>query len=177
MKNPKNGIVINTHKGLYRYRHLPFGLNSAPAIFQQIIYQTVAGIPGVVSYLDNLVVTGKTDQEHITNLKKALERLKTAGFRLKMEKCQFFQTEVRYLGHIIDKNGIRPQPNKLRVIVDMPLPQNPKELRSFLAWSISYDKSTPGLASKCAILNDLLHKDVKWDWTKQHSQAVEVIKR
>ena len=136
-----------THKGLCRYRRLPFGLNSAPAIFQQIIDQTVAAIPGVVSYLDDLVVTGKTDQEHIINLKKALERLKTAGFRLKMKKCQFFQTEVRYLGHIIDKNGIRPQPDKLKAIVDMSLPQNPKELSSFLGMVNCYDKFTPGLAS------------------------------
>ena len=80
----KKMVVINTHKGLYRYRCLPFGLNCAPAIFQKIIDQTVAGIPGVVSYLDDLVVTGKTDQEHVANLKKALNRLKAAGFRLKL---------------------------------------------------------------------------------------------
>ena len=61
--------------------------------------QTIAGIPGVVSYLDD-----------VTNLQKTLDRLKTAGFRLKMEKCQFLQPEVQYLGHIIDKNGIKPQP-------------------------------------------------------------------
>ena len=77
------------HKGLYSYRRLPFGLNCALAIFQKIIDQTVAGIPGVVSYLNDLVVTRKTDQEHIANLNKALDRLKTAGFRLKMEKCEF----------------------------------------------------------------------------------------
>ena len=86
----KKMVVINTHKGLYRYRRLLFGLNCAPAIFQKIIDQTVAGILGVVSYLDDLVVTGKTDQEHIANLNKALDRLKTAGFCLKMEKCDFF---------------------------------------------------------------------------------------
>ena len=172
----KKMVVINTHKGLYRYRRLPFGLNCAPAIFQKIIDQTVAGIPGVVSYLDDLVVTGKTDQEHIANLKKALDRLKTAGFRLKLEKCEFFQAEVRYLGHIIDKSGIRPQPDKLKAIVDMPFPQNAKELRSFLGMVNYYDKFTPGLASKCAVLNDLLHKDAKWKWSKQHSKAVEVIK-
>ena len=172
----KKMVVINTHKGLYRYRRLPFGLNCAPAIFQKIIDQTVAGIPGVVSYLDDLVVTGKTDQEHIANLKKALDRLKTAGFRLKMEKCEFFQAEVRYLGHIIDKSGIRPQPDKLKAIVDMPFPQNPKELCSILGMVNYYDKFTPGLASKCAILNDLLHKDAKWKWSERHSKAVEVIK-
>ena len=172
----KKMVVINTHKGLYGYRSLPFGLNCAPAIFQKIIDQTVAGIPGVVSYLDDLVVTGKTDQEHIANLKKALDRLKTTGFRLKMEKCEFFQAEVRYLGHIIDKSGIRPQPDKLKAIVDMPFPQNPKELRSFLGMVNYYDKFTPGLASKCAILNDLLHKDAKWKWSERHLKAVEVIK-
>jgi len=107
------------------------------------------------------VVTGKTDQEHVANLKKVLEKLQTAGFRLKFEKCQFFQSEVRYLGHIIDKNGLRPQPDKLKAIVDMPLPQNPKELRSFLGMVNYYEKFTPGLASKCAILNDLLHKNAK----------------
>ena len=101
-------VVINTHKGLYRYRRLPFGLNSAPAIFQQIIDQTVAGIPGVVSYLDDLVVTGKTDQELMKwlfdqerltpNLKKALERLKTAGFRLKMENASSSRQKSGTLG-------------------------------------------------------------------------------
>ena len=103
----------------------------------------------MVSYLDYLVVTGKTDQEHIANLKKALDRLKTVGFRLKMEKCEFFQAEVRYLGHIIDKSGMCPQPDKLKAIVDMLFPQNLKELRSFLGMVNYYDKFTPGLASVC----------------------------
>ena len=87
-------VVINTHRGLYQYRRLPFGLSCAPAIFQKIIDQTVADITGVVCYLDDLVVTGKTDHEHISNLQKTLDRLRTAGFRLKMSKCKFFQPEV-----------------------------------------------------------------------------------
>ena len=169
-------VVINTHRGLYQYRRLPFGLSCAPAIFQKIIDQTVADIPGVVCYLDDLVVTGKTDREHISNLQKSLDRLRTAGFRLKMNKCKFFQPEVHYLGHIIDKDGIRPQPEKLKAILEMPNPNNQKELRSFLGIVNYYDRFTPGLASKCANLNDLLHKEAVWQWDKHHTAAVQEIK-
>ena len=96
-------MIINTYRGLYWYKCLPFGLICAPTIFQKIIDQTIADIPGVVCYLDDLVVTGKTDQEHLSNLQKTLDRLRTAGFYLKMEKCKFFQSEIH---HVIDKDGI-----------------------------------------------------------------------
>ena len=72
--------------GLYQYQRLPFGLSCAPALFQKIIDQTIADIPGVVYYLDDIIITGKTDQEQTTNLQKTLERLKAAGFHLKREK-------------------------------------------------------------------------------------------
>ena len=99
-----------------------------------------------------------------------------AGFRLKMEKCKFFQSEIQYLGHVIDKDGIRPLAEKLRAIVEMPNPTNQKELRSFLGMVKYYDKFTPDLASKCTNLNDLLHQDAKWQWSHQHSEAVQMIK-
>ena len=135
----KKIVVVNTHKALYQYQCLLFGLSCAPALFQKIIDQTIADIPGVVCYLDDIIVTGKTDQEHTTNLQKALERLKAAGFHLKREKCKFFQSQVQYLGHIIDKESIRPVPEKIKAIVDMPKPKNPKELRSFLGMVNYYD--------------------------------------
>ena len=84
----KKLVVVNTHKGLYQYQCLPFGLSCATALLQKIIDQTIADIPGVVCYLDDIIVTGKIDQEHTSNLQKALERLKTAGFHLKKEKCK-----------------------------------------------------------------------------------------
>ena len=102
-------------------------------------------------YLDDIIVTGKTDQECTTNLQKALERLKAVGFHIKREKCKFFQSQVQYLGHNTDKEGIRPvPPEKIKAIVDMPKPKNPKELCSFLGMANYFDRFTPGLASKCA---------------------------
>ena len=103
----KKLVVVNTHKGLYQYQRLPFGLRCAPALFQKIIDQTIADLPGVVCYLDDIIVTGKTDKEHTTNLQKTLKRLKTAGFHLKRLKCTFFQSQVQYLGHILDKTCTR----------------------------------------------------------------------
>ena len=109
-----------------------FWFELCSSIVSKIINQTIADIPGEVCYLNDITVTGKMDQEHTTNRQKALERLKAAGFHLKREKCKFFQSQVQYLGHVIDKEGIRLVSEKIKDIVDMPKPKNPKELHSFL---------------------------------------------
>ena len=83
---------------------------------------------------------------------------------------------MAYLGHIITKEGIRPQANKVEAIQKMPRPKDQKELRSLLGMINYYDKFLPGLATKCACLNDLLHKDNEWHWTKNHTKPVEVVK-
>ena len=106
--NSKQLVVHNTHQGLYCYKRMPFGLSCAPAIFQRIIEQTLADIRGVACYLDDIIITGKTEYDHMVNLQKTLERLKDSGFRLRKSKCSFIQTSVAYLGHIVDKDGIRP---------------------------------------------------------------------
>ena len=172
----KELVVINTHQGLYRYKRLPFGLTCAPAVFQKIVEKVIQGIPGTANYLDDIIVTGTTEKEHLTNLQLTLSKLKESGFRLRMDKCKFFQDTVEYLGHIIDNQGIHPQPAKIDAIANMPYPKNIAELRSFLGMVNYYDRFTPGLATRCAILNDLLHKESTWCWTVEHSQAVDTIK-
>ena len=114
------------------------------ALFQKIIDQTIADIPGVVCYLDDIIITGKMDQEHTANLQKVLEGLKAAGFYLKREKCKFFQSQVQYLGHIIGKQGVWSGVEKIKAIVDMPKPNNPKELHFFLGMVNYYYRFTPG---------------------------------
>ena len=96
--------MINTPKGLFQYNRLPFGIASAPGIFQRVIDSLLQGIPGVVAYLDDILVTGPSDTEHLESLKEVLTRLE----RLNRKKCQFLASEVTYLGYRIDSEGLHP---------------------------------------------------------------------
>ena len=138
--------------------------------------KVIQGIPGTANYLDDIIVTGATEKKHLNNLKITLGKLKVRGFRLRMDKCKFFQDTVEYLGHVIDSQGIHSHPAKIDAITNMPYLTNIAELRSFLGMVNYYNHFTPGLATKCAILNDLLHKGSTWCWTAEHSQVVDAIK-
>ena len=111
-------------------------------------------------YLDDIVVTGRSEQEHLSSLQKIMDKLNVSGLCLKLEKCAFFQDSVTYLGHILDKEGIRPHPDKIKAITAMPEPQNQSELRSFLGMVQYYDRFISGLATNCAVLNNLLHRKI-----------------
>uniref|UniRef100_A0A914CW25 RNA-directed DNA polymerase n=1 Tax=Acrobeloides nanus TaxID=290746 RepID=A0A914CW25_9BILA len=117
-------LTINTHNGLYRYERLAFGVKSAPGIFQEGINKMLSGLSGVTAYLDDVIVTGSTIEEHQNNLQKVFQRINSYGFKVRLEKCIFLETSVRYLGHIIDADGRRPDPEKIKAINDMPPPTN-----------------------------------------------------
>ena len=102
----QNYCVINTHKGLYKYKRLPFGVASAPAIFQRLMDTILQGIPGVICYIDDIMVTGATEEEHLKNLEQVLQRLQSYGFRLKLTKCRFMRDSVEYLGLVVNDQGL-----------------------------------------------------------------------
>ena len=95
-------VTINTHRGLFRYTRLPFGVASALGIFQRVMEGLLKGVPGVVIYLDDILVTGKTKEEHMAALGEVLGRIESAGLRLRRDKCTFFSPAVTYLGYRID---------------------------------------------------------------------------
>ena len=121
--------TINTQKGLYKYTRLPFGVASAPAIFQRQMETLVKDLPITCVYIDDILVGGNTPQDHLNNLTAVLTRMQEAGLRLKREKCSFCVSEVEYLGHIISAEGLKPSPNKIKVIVDAPQPTKLSKLK------------------------------------------------
>ena len=165
--------TINTHRGLYRFNRLPFGISSAPAIFQKIMDTILQGIPRTLCYIDDILVTGANDEEHLKNLAEVFERLHKYGIRMCKQKCYFMQDSVEYLGHRVDAEGIRATPEKISAIVNAPLPENVQQLRSFLGLLNYYRKFLPHLATILQPpLNELLQKGKKWNWTIGCTQAV-----
>ena len=115
--------MINTHKGLYRYTRLPFGVASAPGIFQKTMERLLHGIPGVVVYIDDILVSNPTKDEHLSSLEEVLKRLQNANLRAKKTKCKFLASSVSYLGYKIDGEGLHPLPEKVKAIQDAPTPK------------------------------------------------------
>ena len=95
-ESSKQYVTINTHKGLYQYNRLPFGVAAAPSIFQRTLENLLQGIPHVSIYLDDILVTGTSEAEHLDTLDQVLNRLETAGLRLKQGKCAFMLESVIY---------------------------------------------------------------------------------
>ena len=108
---------------------LPYGIASAPAIFQNVMESLLSDIPGVGIYLDDLLITRKSVEEHDRNVEQVLDKLEKSNMRLKFHKCSFSQDEVRYLGHRINSAGIKPLPDKVRAIAMAPDPTDVSELR------------------------------------------------
>ena len=154
----------HTHKGLFRYTRLPFGIASAPSIFQRVMENLLQGIPRVCVYLDDILVMGVTEQEHLANLTQVLQRLQSAGMRLKRSKCAFLLPSVSYLGHIICAEGLHTAESKAQAIVDAPEPRNLTELRSFLGMVNYYGKFLPNLVTMLAPLYKLLRQTTAWKW-------------
>ena len=163
-EDSKKYVTINTHKGLYQYSRLPFGVSSAPAIFQRTMEGILRGIPNVSVYIDDILVTGASDEDHLKTLGEVLTRLKAAGVKLKKNKCAFMLSRVEYLGHFISAEGLHPSPGKVKAIVEAPAPQNVNQLHSFLGLINYYGKFLPNLASMLAPLYQLLQKGIKWKW-------------
>ncbi|KAL5517154.1 hypothetical protein EMCRGX_G002638 [Ephydatia muelleri] len=175
-KESQQYLTVNTHQGLYRYKRLTFGVASAPAIFQRVMDTMLQGIPNVVCYLDDILVTGATIEAHLDNLEAVLHWLQQHGVRMNKEKSVFLAKKVTYLGHVIDAEGLHKSPTLTEAIVQAPPPQNTQELRSFLGMLNYYGKFIPNLATLLHPLNGLLRLGVKWQWSAQCRQAFEKAK-
>ncbi|KAK3107500.1 hypothetical protein FSP39_015888 [Pinctada imbricata] len=133
-------LVINTHKGLFKYKRLPYGIASAPALWQGAIDQVLQNIPFTQVILDDIIISGRTEEEHLHNLKLVLDRLQEYGLRVNLQKCEFFQEKVSYCGHEIDEKGLHKSPEKIKALKEAQRPENVSQLRSFLGLVDAYSK-------------------------------------
>ncbi|BHF66177.1 hypothetical protein SprV_0200919300 [Sparganum proliferum] len=169
-------LTINTHRGLFQYTRLPFGVKTAPTLFQQTMNAMLSGIPGKAGYLDDIIIVGRSPAELQDRVCAVLERVQEYGFRLRADKCQFFLDSIKYLGFVFDVNGRHPDPENIRAIQRMPAPKNVSQLRSFLGLISYYSAFLPSLHDVRAPLNRLLQKDAPWCWSPDCEKAFAQLK-
>lgn len=169
-------VTINTHKGMFRYTRLPFGISSSPAIWQRFIDQVLAGLEHTCAIMDDVLVSGRDDDEHIKNLENVFERFRKYGLRLKAEKCIFMQPSVVYMGRRISKDGIQPTDDKVEAIRNAPVPRDVSELRSWLGMVNFQAKFVPNLSTMAHPLNELLGNKT-FDWTPECDEAFMNLKQ
>ena len=169
-------LALSTHRGVLLQNVMPFGISSAPGHFQQIVDESTRDLPGVAVYLDDILVSGSTVEEHFRNLQHLLKRLENKGLRCRKSKCLFAQPRIEYFGHVLTSNGIAKSP-KVDAVIAMPPPTDVASLRSFLGSVQFYSKFLPSNFSTFAEpLYRLVQSGVAWTWSKREDDAFTKLK-
>ena len=170
-------VTINTHRGLFTYTRLPYAVSVTPSIFHRVIDSLFQGMPNVLVYLDDILITCRTEEDHLYTLEQVLLKLNIYGFYLKKEKYAFLKYEVVFLGNKIDHHGIHPIALTLDAITHAKEPSNVTERRSLLDMVNNYGRFIKQLSTKLRPLHNLLCSDVHWNLGKQQSDAFSNIRK
>ena len=165
-----------THRGLYRYTRLMFGVTSAPEKYQQIIRDVLRGCEGVINIADDLVIHGNGVEQHDERLFVVLNRLKEVGLTLNGDKCEFRLPRLTFFGHQVTQNGVEPSEEKVAAIRNADPPQNASEARSFLGLAQFVSKFIPDLSTVAEPIQRLTHKNVEFKWQSEQQAAFDKLK-
>lgn len=114
--------AFTTKRGLYQFTRMPFGLKNAPATFQRIMETVLAGLPFARCYVDDIIIYSESYEAHFDHLAQVFDRLSEVNMKVKAKKCFFAMPEVKYLGHVITSNGVKPDEERIEVIKNMKQP-------------------------------------------------------
>ena len=145
-KSSRAKTTFVTPFGKYEFLMVPFGLAQAPAYFQLLMNKVLKGLKFAMTYLDDIIIFSQDELQHLDHLEIVFSRLQEAGLKMKRSKCDFFKSEIHYLGHLISPEGISQLPNKLNSIKHMPVPNSAKEIKQFLGLTGYYRKFVPRFA-------------------------------
>jgi len=171
--------AFRTRYGHYEFMVLPFGLTNAPGTFMHLMHQTFREFLDefVLVFLDDILIYSKTLAEHKEHVCIVLERLRKAKLYAKESKCEFFQTEVEFLGHIVGANGVRMMEDKMKAISEWPVPTKVGEVRAFLGTAGYYRKFIKDFSKIASPLSELTKESVKFDWSARRQAAFVTLKQ
>ena len=165
-------------EGLWQFTVMPFGLCNAPATFERLMEYVLQGLNWrtCLVYLDDIIVVGKTFEEHLRNLGEVFQRIRKAGMKLNPTKCALFKSKVKYLGHIVSAEGVGTDPEKIKAVNHWPVPQSSHELRSFLGLCTYYRRFVANFSSIAKELYKLTERSAPFVWTESCQRAFEKLK-
>lgn len=169
-------LTFSTPFGRYSCLRLPFGLASAPEVFQQIMSSLLTGINNVEVSMDDILIHHPTKAGLEATTNEVIKTLKDAGLKLNPDKCVFNTQEIKFLGHIFTNNGLKPDPEKLDTINKIKTPENIKELQRFLGLITYLSKFIKNLSHITNPLRQLLQKDTEWYWDNPQAEAFKQLK-
>ena len=171
--------AFRTRYGLFEFLVMPFGLTNAPATFMRLINDVFRQEMDefVIAYLDDILIYSKDLPDHLKHLRQVLLRLREHRLYAKLSKCDFYKTEVPFLGHLITGTGIAVDPRKIKTIQDWPPLERVKDIQAFLGLVNYYRRFIPNLAKIAAPLTELLKKENPWKWTQPEIQAFNQLKK
>lgn len=175
----RNITTFSTEKGSFRWKVLPFGLNVSPNSFSRMMSIAFSGLPPDKDflYIDDIIVIGKGEREHIENLEAIFKILSERNLKLNPEKCKFFQNQVTFLGHKCTADGILPDETKLKTLKTYPTPHDKDATKRFVAFANYYRKFIPNFAEIAQPLSKLTGKKIAFEWTESQQGAFEKLKR
>ncbi|CAG2241590.1 unnamed protein product [Mytilus edulis] len=170
--------AFNTCYGTYKFLRLPMGLSSSPGSFQLLMDKVLHGLTfnSCLCYLDDVLITSETFEQHLSDLHEVFNRLQAAGLKLGPKKCHFAQKSCLFLGHLISKDGIQPPPDRITAVQEYPSPRSVRELRRALGLLNWFKKFIPNFSAEIEPLTKLLRKNAKFRWTSEQENAFTKLK-
>ena len=172
-EDSKHITAFTTGESLFEFNVLPQGLTNSPGEFQSLMQSLFKGMTKdqAVIYLDDVCFYSKTFDEHIAILRQAFERIRNANLTLRPDKCHFLMSELKFLGHVVNEQGIAPDPGNLQKVANWPRPTNAKEVKGFVSLCSYYRRMVQNFAEIALPLHNLMKKDVPFLWNEDCEQA------
>jgi len=174
---PKTAFTVEN--GHYEFLRMPFGLKNAPSTFQRVMDNIMRGLNNEIClvYMDDIIVYSSTLEEHIQRLSTVFKRLRKSNLKLQPDKCEFLKREVAYLGHVITKDGVKPNPDKISAVTNFPIPKSIKDIQSFLGLSGYYRRFISNYSKITKPLTALLKKDIPFNFDQNCLNSFNLLKQ
>ena len=171
--------AFNTHRGQFRFARCPFGLSNVPSCYSRLVQMALDRLPPgfALAYIDDIICHSHNLHDHVDHLRQVVKLHVAAGMKLNLAKCNLFQKEVEYLGHLVSKDGIRMIPSYVARILDWPLPTNAKELRSFLGFTGYYRSFIKKYGELTCEMNQMRNSRKDLTWSEENKAKFEQLKQ